>query len=211
MKKKSLPKVMITSRESRTASDLIHDFAVDTDPSGSFLASAPALKSGINEGQASFNPTSDAPESAVSKDRPAHTEIANGTYPADSSAIRGVLPRARAERIVRHYAVMAGCGGIIPVPIVNISAITTIIVRMLQRLARVYDVTFERDRARALVISLLGGTLPTGFAVTTSSTLVYLIPGANFAAMAVSCVSAVACTRAIGHLFIDYFERDSIS
>jgi uncharacterized protein (DUF697 family) len=106
---------------------------------------------------------------------------------------------------------MAGCGGIIPLPIVNISAITTVIVRMLRRLAKLYDVSFDPVRTRALVISLLGGTLPTGFAVTTSSTLVYLLPGANLAGMAVSCISAIACTRAIGHIFIEYFERESVT
>jgi uncharacterized protein (DUF697 family) len=197
---------MISSRETESGSDRVHDPVVVTETSASSLASAPP-RSAMNEDALSrLPPTAESP---MLQDGPENTEIVDDSYPAALPADPAVRLRPLAERIVRRHATMAGCGGLIPIPIVNISAITAIIVRMVRTLAGVYGINLQRDRARALVISFLGGTLPTGFAVATSSTLIYLVPGANLAGMAVSSISAVACTRAIGSMFIDYFEREN--
>ena len=91
-------------------------------------------------------------------------------------------------------------------PIVNVASITAIIVRMVRVLSNLYGVPFERDRARAVVVALAGGTLPTGFAAVTASTLYYVVPGAALIGLAVSSVTAVACTRNIGRIFVDHFE-----
>ena len=92
-------------------------------------------------------------------------------------------------------------------PIVNVAGVTAIILRMVRKLSTLYGVPFERDRARAIVVALAGGTMPTGFAAVTSSTLQYVVPGAALLGLAVSCVTATACTRHIGRIFVDHFER----
>jgi uncharacterized protein (DUF697 family) len=124
-----------------------------------------------------------------------------------SSEAGGMRRQWRAQTIVESHANYSAIGGIIPLPIVNVASVTTIIVRMVKMLCRLYGVPYERDRARAIVIGLAGGAMPTGLSAVTASTLFYLVPGSNLVGLAVSSVAASACTRHIGRIFIDHFER----
>lgn len=114
--------------------------------------------------------------------------------------------RSLALAIVERHAAYAAVGGIIPVPIANVAGVTAVIVRMVKVLSGLYGVPFERDRARAIVIGLMGGTVPTGLAAVTTSTLVSLVPGSGLIGLAVASVSAIACTRSIGRIFVEHFE-----
>lgn len=111
-----------------------------------------------------------------------------------------------AHAIVERHANYSAVGGLIPLPVVNVASITAIIVRMVKVLSNLYDVPFERDRARAIVIGLVGGTMPTGLATVTASTLFYIVPGSNLLGLAVSSIAASACTRRIGRIFVEQFE-----
>jgi uncharacterized protein (DUF697 family) len=114
--------------------------------------------------------------------------------------------RSLALAIVERHAAYAAIGGIIPVPIANVAGVTAVIVRMVKVLSGLYGVPFERDRARAIVIGLMGGTVPTGLGAVTASTLVSLVPGSNLIGLGVASVSAIACTRSIGRIFVEHFE-----
>ena len=113
---------------------------------------------------------------------------------------------ARARAIVDRHATYSAVGGILPLPIASVAGITTIIIRMVKMLSTLYGVPFERDRARAIVVGLVGGATPTGFAAVTTSTLFYAVPSGLLLGTVVSAVSAVACTRSIGRVFIEHFE-----
>jgi uncharacterized protein (DUF697 family) len=114
--------------------------------------------------------------------------------------------RLLAYAIVERHAAYSAVGGIVPLPIVNLASITAIIVRMVKELSEIYGVPFERDRARAIVIGLMGGATPTGLSAVTASTLVYIMPGANLIGLAVSSAAGFAFTRSIGRLLIERFE-----
>ena len=114
--------------------------------------------------------------------------------------------RSLARRIVDRHATYSAFGGIIPVPIANVAGVTAVIVRMVKVLSDLYGVPFQRDRARAIVIGLMGGAMPTGLAAVTASTLFYIVPGSNLIGLAVSSATAIACTRGIGRIFIEHFE-----
>jgi uncharacterized protein (DUF697 family) len=120
--------------------------------------------------------------------------------------VNSVRRRTQAYAIVERHATYSAAGGIIPVPIVNVASVTAIIVRMVRRLSSLYGVPFERDRARAIVVALAGGTMPTGLAAVTTSTLYYFVPGSAIIGLAVASVAAVACTRNIGRVFVEHFE-----
>jgi uncharacterized protein (DUF697 family) len=77
---------------------------------------------------------------------------------------------------------------------------------MVKTLSRAYGVPFERDRARAIVLGLIGGLTPAAASTMTASTLLYLIPGSNLVGLAVSSVTASTCTRKIGWIVVDHFE-----
>src|SRR6516162_7481147 len=111
-----------------------------------------------------------------------------------------------ARTIVERHATYSAVGGIIPLPIVNIASVTAVIVRMVKMLSDLYGVPFERDRARAIVVGLVGGTMPTGFAAVTTSTFFYVVPSGALMGLVVSSITAIACTRSIGRIFIEHFE-----
>jgi uncharacterized protein (DUF697 family) len=114
--------------------------------------------------------------------------------------------RARAEAIVRRHAAYAAVGGIMPLPLLSFAGVTAIILRMVKALSDHYGVPFERDRARAIVIGLMGGAMPTGLGVVASSTLAYMVPASAVIGLAVSTVVAAAATRSIGRVFVEHLE-----
>ena len=125
---------------------------------------------------------------------------------APTTAGVGAGRRSLADTIVERHAAYAAVGGVIPLPIVNVAGITAVIVRMVKLLSALYGVPFERDRARTIVIGLMGGTMPTGLGAVTTSTLMYVLPGSALLGLAVSSVAAAACTRGIGRVFVEHFE-----
>jgi uncharacterized protein (DUF697 family) len=114
--------------------------------------------------------------------------------------------RSQAAAMVERHAAGSAVGGIIPLPIANLASITALNVHMLKRLCELYGVPYERDRARAMVIALLGGIMPSGLGMITASTLGLIIPASGLIGLAVSSVSALACTRRIGQTLIGHFE-----
>jgi uncharacterized protein (DUF697 family) len=134
--------------------------------------------------------------------------------PADTSArISTELPphmaakrRVLARKIVERHRTYAAVGGLVPVPVANIASVTAINLRMVQQLSALYQVPFRRDRARAAIVSLIGGAAPSGFGAATSSALMWIVPGGLLVGLGVSAISARALTRAIGQVFIDSFE-----
>jgi uncharacterized protein (DUF697 family) len=127
---------------------------------------------------------------------------------ANSSAadIAGVRRRRTALAIVDRHAAYSAIGGFIAVPLANVASVTAMIVRMVKALSKHYGVPFERDRARAIVVGLVGGSVPTGLGVVTASTLFFIMPASALAGLAVSAIAAASCTRGIGRVFVEHFE-----
>src|SRR5207248_9266141 len=120
---------------------------------------------------------------------------------------RGMSKPLRQPRvIVVRHASCSPFGGLVPLAIASGVGITTIVIRMVNILSNLYGVPFERDRARAIVAGLVGGATPAGFAVVTTSTLFYVVPAGALLGTVVSTISAIACTRSIGRVFIEHFE-----
>ena len=128
------------------------------------------------------------------------------TVPADASDPAIAIRRRKAIAIVERYANGSAIGGAIPVPLVNAAAIAALMVRMIKSLSQLYGVPFERNRTRSIVVGLMGGTLPTGFATIATSTLSYIVPGLNLIGLAVASVTSGAYARSIGQLYIEHFE-----
>ena len=126
---------------------------------------------------------------------------------AASTAPAAALRRRQAVAIVERYANYSAIGGAIPVPLANAAAITALLVRMVKSLSDLYAVPFERNRTRSVVIALMGGALPTGFATIATSTITLFVPGLNVLGLAVSSVTSGAYARSIGQLFIEHFEN----
>jgi uncharacterized protein (DUF697 family) len=116
------------------------------------------------------------------------------------------LHRARAREIVERHATYSAVGGFIPLPLVEIVSMTAIVHRMVKNLAEHYDVSFDRDRTRALIAGLLGGLAPLGLGALATASLIKIIPGANLIGLGVSSMAAAEGTRRIGYIFMAHFE-----
>jgi uncharacterized protein (DUF697 family) len=148
-----------------------------------------------------------APQPApASEAQPTPPPVAGVLVRGSPAEVDRARRRSLARTIVERHAVYAAVGGVIPLPIVNVASITAVIVRMVNVLSGLYSVPFERDRARAIVIGLMGGTVPTGLGAVTTSTLMYIVPGSGLVGLAVSSIAGAACTRSIGRIFIEHFE-----
>ncbi len=153
-----------------------------------------------------FSKTEDEPALAVSS-----APIANDTARAAFALPEQMAAKRRsfAKKIVERHRTYAAVGGLLPIPVVNIATVTAVNVRMVQQLSELYQVPFQRDRARAMIVSLIGGAVPTGFGVATSSTLMFIMPGGVLVGLGVSAITAGAVTRAIGQVFAESFENEA--
>jgi uncharacterized protein (DUF697 family) len=114
--------------------------------------------------------------------------------------------RKLAHKIVDRHKTYAALGGLVPIPVANIGAITAVNVRMVKQLSDLYEVPFERDRTRALIVALVGGAAPAGVGTATSTALMWVIPGGLLVGLGATALTAGALTRGIGHVFIESFE-----
>jgi len=129
---------------------------------------------------------------------------------AEAPALSGPLAakrRALARKIVERHKNYAAVGGLVPLPVANIASVTAINLRMVKQLSALYEVPFERDRTRTLIVGLVGGVVPTGVGTATSSLLMFVVPGGLLLGLGASALTAGAITRGIGLVFIESFEN----
>jgi uncharacterized protein (DUF697 family) len=141
---------------------------------------------------------------------PPKITVAAAAGPSDAASKRArrfaALRRSVANSIIDRHVACAAVGGVCPVPILNVAAVSAVVLRMIKQLSGIYEVPFERDRTRSLIIGMVGGAAPTGLGVAASSTLAVVAPGPGFVGLAVSAVTAGALTRAIGMVFLENLE-----
>lgn len=95
----------------------------------------------------------------------------------------------------------------IPVPLVDIVAISGIQLKLITDLSRLYEVPFTRHRAQAIVLSLFAGVGSLSLATGIVGSLLKTLPGAgSILGGATLPVTATAFTYAVGHIFIEHFE-----
>ena len=153
-----------------------------------------------------------SPASAVAAEAAAFARpVANDQVPTVSVYVDRYAARRRAlaRRVVERHKTYAAIGGLSPLPILNVAGVAAIVMRMVKQLSELYGVPFERDRTRSLIISLIGGAVPTGLGTATASTLAFVLPAHALVGLGVSAVTAGALTRGIGLVFVDHFESTS--
>lgn len=109
--------------------------------------------------------------------------------------------RSRGQRIVIENAFWSASVGLVPVPLVDVVGITAIQLKMINELSIEYGVTFNRNRAKALITALSSGV-----GIYALSAL-KLIPGIGSSSGSVGVsLTAGAITYAVGTLFVEHFE-----
>jgi len=108
---------------------------------------------------------------------------------------------AEAAKIIRGHMLGSAAAGAVPIPLLDMGLVTGVQLRMLTKLAELYDVKFSEQRANAIISSLAS----VGVAWTAQG-LLSLIPGAGKALAGVgSLVLPAAATYALGRVCVRHF------
>jgi uncharacterized protein (DUF697 family) len=114
----------------------------------------------------------------------------------------------KAENLIKNHVMAAGGFSLVPLPLLDLAAITVVQVRMIQKLAAMYGKTFSEKPVRNTIIALAGGVVGQGAGATAAFSLTKFIPGFGWMIGLVSMPVVVgATTYAIGHVFLRHFEQ----
>jgi uncharacterized protein (DUF697 family) len=147
-----------------------------------------------------------------SADKTKLTPVTGELMPPDAgrNAPRNEDRRRAAEKIVDRYKVYAALGGLVPMPAINLAGLTAINMRMVKALCDLYELPFESNQTRSIIMGLIGGSVPTGLGLATASVVALVLPAGAFVGLVASSASAAVMTRGIGLIFIEYFENGAM-
>ncbi len=117
-----------------------------------------------------------------------------------------VLPTGEeADRLIRNHVYGAMGVGLIPVPMVDLVALTGVQLNMLRRLAKLYEVPFAQDKVKNLLSCLVGSAIPVGLSGPMASLLKAVpIVGQTVGVLGMSAAGG-AVTYAVGKVFLQHF------
>ena len=106
------------------------------------------------------------------------------------------------DSIIREKMIISMGAGVIPVPLVDILAVSAIQVAMVRQISRAYGVDYRESDGKALVTALTGASL-----ARLGGSLIKSIPGfGSFIGGATTSVLSGASTYALGEVFKKHFE-----
>lgn len=112
------------------------------------------------------------------------------------------VPPDHTSEIVTSYVGAAMLAASIPVPGVDVAAVTAVQIALVRRLARRYDVPYDALRGRAAVLSLVGASL-----ARVGASAVKGLPGAGWLlGSAAQAVLSGGSTWALGRVYREHFE-----
>src|ERR1700742_1641579 len=130
-------------------------------------------------------------------ERPIHTKEG---APLTPDGEEQVLPtkEMQADKIVRENMLWATGGGLIPVPMIDMIAITAVELKMLKELSELYELPFREDQVKSILTSLVAGVgAPALGAIAASLLKAIPVLGTVSASIAVP-GAAAAFTYAVG-------------
>lgn len=112
----------------------------------------------------------------------------------------------KADKIINAHVLISMGAGAIPVPLVDITAVTAVQLDMIRELSYVYDTDFSEDLARNIISAVAGGTL-----AKLAASFIKTIPGiGSFLGGASMVALSGASTYAMGQVFIKHFHGGGI-
>lgn len=112
-----------------------------------------------------------------------------------------------ANDLVKKWMWWTMGAGLIPVPFVDLAAVSGVQIKMLSDLSHLYDVKFSENKGKSIVSALLGSVVPNSLARGSVGSILKMIPliGPVMGGLSMSLFSGAA-TYAIGKSFIQHFE-----
>lgn len=115
--------------------------------------------------------------------------------------------QSHAETIVNQYATYSAGAGFIPMPLIDMAAVSGLQLKMISDMAKVYDLPFRQERAKSIISALVGGIGSTALAYGAGGAVLRAVP---FVGPVLGILSmpafAYASTYAVGRVFVQHFE-----
>ena len=113
---------------------------------------------------------------------------------------------AQAEAIIGRYVKWSVGSGLIPIPLMDLAAVTAVQIRMLSKEADLFGVPFSSARAKAMVTALMGSVVPSTLAYGSIGSIIKAIPMVGTLAGVVTLPAFYgASTYAVGKVFLHHF------
>ena len=112
-----------------------------------------------------------------------------------------------ALKTVKNYMWWSMGAGLIPVPFLDLAAVTGVQLKMLYELSKIYGIAFQENRVKAVAGSLIGSIVPGSLSCGAIGSALKAVPviGA-FAGAPAMVLFCGASTWAVGKVFIQHFE-----
>ncbi len=112
-----------------------------------------------------------------------------------------------ATDLVKKYMWWSMGAGLIPVPFVDLAAVSGVQLKMLKDMSDMYGIKFSENRGKAIVGALIGSIVPNSLSFGGMGMLLKMIPvvGTLIGGLSMSLFSGAA-TYAVGKVFIQHFE-----
>ena len=134
-----------------------------------------------------------------------HTEETSST-PMEESLQKRVERADQAHYTVKKYTLGSMAIAAVPLPLVDLAAVTGLQVKMVHSIANQYEVPFSQNLVKSLIAALTGGALSATTAIPIAS-LVKAVPlVGQVAGFIGGAVMFGATSYAIGKIFIEHFE-----
>ena len=123
---------------------------------------------------------------------------------SDEQVTNNPLVPKTTEQIIRQHVIFSLLAGAIPLPIVDIAAVTAIQIDMLKQIAATYDVDFNQERGKSIAAALVGTTLGR-----IGASAIKAIPGVGTAiGIGSQVIISGATTYALGQVFDYHFKNN---
>jgi uncharacterized protein (DUF697 family) len=110
--------------------------------------------------------------------------------------------RQEADKVVRKHVLYALGAGLVPIPLIDIAAVTAVQIDMLRQIATVYGANYDASKGKAFASALAGSTF-----ARIGASVVKALPGIGTVVGGVSMsVLSGASTYAVGTVAIGVFE-----
>ncbi len=109
--------------------------------------------------------------------------------------------------LVKKYMWWSMGAGLIPVPLVDIAAVSAVQLKMIKDMSDIYGVKFSENKGKSILSALLGSILPNSLARGGVGSLLKMLPvvGTIMGGVSMSLFSG-ASTYAVGKAFVQHFE-----
>lgn len=131
------------------------------------------------------------------------------TATAEETTVQTNLPEGREERLekIAKNHILASMGlGLIPVPLVDMVALTGVQLNMIRKISADYNIPFKQERGKSIISALIGGLFSLEVGITLASAIKCIpVIGQTVGAVTMPIISG-ASTYAIYKVFVQHFE-----